>query len=156
MKKAAWSDDVIVVRLDEFDRIILSVVPSLITGVGEVGVDPAADRLVPAVHPEDSERSAEFRRLASDMIDDGRAVDLAVFEASLGRAAEEVSLSVVEAESWIRVLETARLVLGARLGVGDDGWEGEESLDREDPRAIALYLIGIFQESLVDALSASL
>ncbi|MCP3974621.1 MAG: DUF2017 family protein [bacterium] len=153
MRKFVWHDGVITARLDEFDLALLSAVPPLITGVGDVGVDPAASRLEPAVHREDAERSAEFLRLSSSLIDEGRAADLAVFEESLQRAADDDSLTAAEAESWIRVLSSARLILGARLGIADNDWEDGEAVDRHDPRALALYVLGMLQEDLVSALS---
>lgn len=153
MSKFAYHGDEILARLDEFDVAMLSIVPSIVSGVGEVGVDPAAQRLLPTVHADDPERSAEFRRLSASLIDDGRRADLEVFEGSFARVAEGASLTAVEAESWIRVLESARLILGARLGVGESGWEERGSDERPDPRVIALYVIGLLQDSLLDALS---
>lgn len=156
MKKFVWSDGVIAARLDELDMAILSAVPPLVAGVGEVGVDPAASRLEPAVHREDAARSAEFVRLSAGLIDEGRAADLAVFQESLQRAVDVASLTVSEAESWIRVLSSARLILGARLGIADNDWDDRGTVDRHDPRALALYVLGMLQEDLVTALSATI
>ena len=156
MKRFAWRGEVIVARLDELEMAILLAVPALIAGVGEVGIDPAASRLEPAIHREDSERSAEFLRLAAGLIDEGRSADLALFAACLERAETEDWLTRQEAEAWIRVLTTARLILGARLGIADDGWEDDGDVERDDPRVIALYILGMLQEDLVDALTATL
>ncbi len=151
MSRFAWNEGVIETPFNEIERAILSMVPALIAGVGPPDVDPAALRLEPEIHPDDAGLSAEFRRLSSSLITDGRATDLEVFAECIERS-DDV-LSAVEAENWIRVLTTARLILGARLGLLDDGWEDDGTVSRDDPRAVAMYVIGMVQEELVDALS---
>ena len=154
MKRFIMSEGVVEARLNEIETVILSMVPALMAGVGAPDSDPAALRLEPTIHPDDAERSAEFRRLSSSLIVDGRATDLEVYNECLLRAGS--SMSAIEAESWIRVLTTARLILGARLGLVDDGWEDDGTVERDDPRALAMYILGMIQEDLVDALSEAL
>ncbi len=155
MKRFGRRDGQIVGSFDELDRVVLSAVPILIDGVGEVGVDPAAARLQPAVYRDDDARSAEFLRLSAGLIEDGRRADLASFSEALERSDDGVTLSDAEAESWMRVLTTARLVLGARLGIEEDGWERNPDVDVTDPRLVALFVLGRLQEDLVAALSAA-
>ena len=153
MSSFLWQDGEIIARLDDLDRAVLSAVPGLVASVGELGIDPAAGRLEAAVHRDDPELSAEFLRLAGDIIDEGRQADLAAFVAGYERASQGGSLTPGEAESWARALTTARLILGARLGIEEDGWEEDPTTDRFDPRIAALYVLGRLQESLMAALS---
>ena len=111
--------------------------------------DPAVRRLFPAAH-EDAELDREFRELTRSELATGkeRAVDV------LAQTAEQDSISAEEADSWLRALNDARLVLGTRAEVTED-MEWDE-LDPGDPRtpqlAVYAYLSWI-QEELVAALS---
>lgn len=141
-------------RLSEFHLALLGLVPKLLATVGEPGRDPAGERLRPEVFPDDPERSAEFRRLSSDMIEEGRATDNEVFAAGLERAAAGEPLTLAEAESWMRALAHARVILGARLGIEEDGWEAGTFGD--DSRVAVLHFLGLLQEDLITALTATL
>ena len=135
---------------------MLRLVDDLLASVGEASGDPAAARLTPDIFPGDADRSAEFRRLSEGLIGDARAVDLAVVEGSLPDESMGIDLSVSEAESWIRAITSARLVLGARLGIEEDGWEDDIDFDHPPPQVVALFVLGHLQEDLVMALQGSL
>ncbi len=59
-----------------------------------------------------------------------------------------------EAQAWLTVVGEARLVLAARLGIEEDGWE--ELLPPERPEVGALHFLGWLQSELVEALSEEL
>ena len=117
--------------------------------VGEDRAHPDLRRLFPPAHPEDEEAEDEYRRLMASQLDVGRERALETVEATI----EQPTLTTDEAESWLRVLNDLRLVLGTRLDVTEElSW----NLDPNDPRAPELgvyaYLTWL-QEQLVQALS---
>ena len=154
MKLFVVSDGVIRSRLNDFEIAVLRLVPQLLAGVGDVGVDPAADRLTPQVHPADPERSEEFRRLAADMIQGTRDTDADALADGLERIEAGGSLSFEEAAGWMRALAHARVILGARLGIEEDGWEGNPA--DGDARIDVLHFLGHVQDDLVAALTSDL
>lgn len=156
MRRFVWRDDRIEARLDELDHAVLGLVPSLLTGVGELGVDPAAARLQPAVYRDDPEKSAEFLRLSSGLIEDGRKADLELFMAGYEDIAEGAGLTAEEAEAWSRIITHARLIVGARLGIEDDGWEESAAVEEGNPHVAVLLVLGRLQEGLMAALAAGL
>lgn len=157
MRRFEWVDDgSLEVRLDIADKAVLAMVPKLVGDVGELGEDPAAARLRPAVHRDDAKRSNEFNELAETLIDDARTADLDVVLKTLSRQTNPMTLSEGEALAWIRALTTARLILGARLGIEEDGWESNRSINPASPQVVALHLLGRLQDSLVAALSDGL
>ncbi len=147
-------DGVIRSRLSDFEIAVLRLVPRLLAGVGDPGVDPAADRLTPQVHPADPERSEEFRRLAAEMIQGTRDADADVLAEGLERIEAGEALSFEEAASWMRALAHARVILGARLGIEEDGWEGNPA--DGDARIDVLHFLGHVQDHLVMALTIDL
>ena len=149
-------DGVIHTRLSDFEVAVLRLVPQLLADVGVSGADPAADRLTPQIHPDDPERSEEFRRLAADMIQGTRDTDADVLAAGLDRIADGGSLSFEDAASWMRALAHARVILGARLGIEDDGWEGDRAAAVGDSRIGVLHFLGHVQDDLVAALTSDL
>lgn len=143
-------------RLEDFDLALLRLVPPLLDSVGENGVDPAADRLRPEIFRDDAARSAEYRRLAGELIDQGRADDAAALGGLIGAVASGEPLTSDQAAGWMRAINQARLVLGARLGIEDDGWERSSGLSPEDPHVVMLHLLGRIQDDLIAALAADL
>ena len=142
-------------RLREFDLALLRMVPALIDTVGEPGIDPAADRLTPQVH-DDEERSAEYRRLAGDIIDDGRAEDVAALRDLIDAVEVGRALTDEEASGWMRTINQARLILGARLGIEDDDWEDTSGISLDEPHVVMLQLLSRIQHDLIGALAAGL
>ena len=136
-------------------------------GPREMPDDPALLRLLPEAHRDDSEASAEFRRLTERTLRDGKVNDATVVLESLdsggaddadpGDDADvdvEFELDREQVRSWLRCITDLRLTLAERLGVtaeDDDYWA---SLDPDDER-LPVYEIygwlGYVQESLLDA-----
>lgn len=142
--------------LEDIEVGILRLVPPLLAGVGEPGVDRGADRLRYEVHADDPERSAEFRRLASDLVDGGRAADIAALVESIDAVADGAALSDDAAAGWVGAINQARVVLAARLGIDDDGWGEGPELAGGDPSRVMLLLLSFIQTDLVDVLEDAL
>ena len=143
-------------RLREFDLALLRMVPPLIDTVGEPGADPAADRLTPEVYGDSAEKSEEYRRLAGEIIDDGRADDVASLRDLLDAVETGRPLTDEQAAGWMRAINQARLILGARLGIEDDGWEDIGAISMDDPHVVMLQLLSRIQHDLVEALAAGI
>lgn len=140
------SGETLVSHLRLTDRIVLKRLPALLEGVGG-GDDPAAARLDPDAY-EDEAAAQEFRRLVADELDAARREDRQTFERTLGAK----SLTLDEAEAWVRVVGDARLVLAARSGITSENWEDDT---RSDPQLALLGYLSYVQSSLIRALSES-
>lgn len=98
--------------------------------------DAAVERLFPAAHRDDPEASARFDDLVRGSLVGGRLTALATVESTL----HAERLAHDELEAWCGVLNDLRLVIGERLGVTEDLYEG--GIDPRDPRAPQLALYG--------------
>jgi hypothetical protein len=110
--------------------------------------DLALRRLFPPAHAE-REREEQYRSLVRDQLVAGRSSALAVVRRTLGSE----TLSLEEADAWLRVLNDLRLVLGTRLDVSEE--IDYEQLDLHDPRGRELAVYGYLSwllEQLVEAL----
>ncbi|MGH8927830.1 MAG: DUF2017 family protein [Acidimicrobiia bacterium] len=140
----------ILITLEPDDLDLLQQVPEFLAGLGDPAADPAASRLRVPVYLDDPEASAEWWRLMGSELDQARSADRSSFGLILEAASAGTVASVAEAEAFLRVLNEARLALGARLGV-----EVEADYDdlEESDRAALDYLAGM-QSLLLVALSA--
>ncbi len=140
----------IVVSFSPEERSFLGDVLPLLAGIGEIGVDPAATRLNVPVYLDDHHASDEWWRLMGDDLHSARLSDRSVFSRAISDDVE--ALSDEDADAFLRVLNEARLVLGARMGV-----EVEDDHDQlpDDSRQILDYL-GWVQEELTLELSRKL
>ncbi len=141
--------DRIEVRLNAQQRRVVALALGILDSVdpGEDG-DPAAARLAYRAHPDDPEANARFRSLTDGMLSEARRRDREAFAGSLAGA----SLERDTAEAWLRVVGEARLVLAARLGITDDGWDDGVVPETASPEMLLLELLGHVQDDLVRAL----
>jgi hypothetical protein len=128
------------------EKIFLKDVLPLLAGIGEVGVDPAATRLKVPVYLDDPDSNHEWWRLMGNDLDMARNADRDVFR----RLVEDDVVTVLsdeEGDALLRVINEARLTLGARLGV-----EVEEDHERieEHGRQVLDYLGWILEELTVE------
>ena len=110
--------------------------------------DPALRRLFPRAHA-DRESEEQYRSLVRDQLVAGRSSALAAVRDTLGRE----TLSLEEADAWLRALNDLRLVLGTRLAVTEE--TDFEDLDPREPRGRDLAVYGYLSwllEQLVEAL----
>ncbi len=135
------------------DLLALSLMQELLASVGDEPDDPAAGRLSVAAYPQDGDAQSEYERLMNPELDRQRRMDRDAV-ASVLKAAESgtVDLTAPEAEALLMMLNEARLALGARLGIVEDGWD---SGDRRasDPVALLLRYLTGYQDDLVRALA---
>lgn len=131
------------VVLTQEERIFLGDVLPLLAGIGATEDDPAADRMRFPVYLDDPSSNDEWWRLMGEDLEAGRRADRAVFDRALA-AEENPILDEEEANAFLRVLNQARLTLGARFGI-----DVEEDHDKipEDSRQVLDYL-GWIQEEL--------
>lgn len=135
---------------DEMCLILGDVLP-LLARIGEREDDPAAERLQVPVYLDDSESNDEWWRLMGPDLDAARKADRNIFKKTVEQD-QPTTLSRDEADAFLRVLNEARLALGARLGVEVE--EDYEDLP-EESQAVLGYL-GAILEDLTDALSEGL
>jgi hypothetical protein len=129
---------------------ILSRLPALIGSVGADADDPAPGRLHPDAYRDDAPGSLELIRLTKDDLAAGRNADLEVFAGRLTDSVDGVSLSESEAEAWLRVLGSARIVLASRRGLFDV--DDLSAVSVEDPDVALVNLLGAYQQDLAEAL----
>lgn len=130
---------------DEEKTFLRDVLP-LLAGIGEVGDDPAATRLTVPVYLDDPDSNDEWWRLMGGELDTARTADRDVFRRLVEDDGDTV-LSDGEGDALLRVINEARLTLGARLGL-----EVEEDHDRIDEhgRQVLDYLGWILDELTVE------
>jgi hypothetical protein len=131
---------------------VLKAIPALLDTLGRG--DAAAEQLDQTPYPEDPAAADEFRRLMASELEQSRAADRSAFGITVEQAPAGLTLSVAEAEAWLRVLGEARLVLAAREGISADGWE--EQLPDDNPPIALLHYLGWIQQSLAEVLEEQL
>ncbi|QIZ98445.1 DUF2017 family protein [Leifsonia sp. PS1209] len=137
------------------------------------GVDPASDpallRLLPDAYPDDAEASVDFRRFTTDGLAERKALNAVTVVEALsaaggvgssggGRSGSgsargriEVRLDAQEATAWMRAIGDIRLVLASRLGIVEDGDDGDVH-DDETALLRAIYdWLAFVQDTLVGA-----
>jgi hypothetical protein len=139
------------VLLGPEERMFLGDILPMLAGIGAAGSDPAADRLHVPVYLDDPGANSEWWRLMGEDLEATRRSDRAVLQRVLDEYGN-LTLDEAEADALLRVINEARLVLGARLGI-----EVESDHDDlpEDSRQVLDYL-GWLLEELTVALSESL
>lgn len=138
----------VVLRPEE--RMFLGDVLPLLAGIGAPGSDPAADRLKVPVYLDDPEANEEWWRLMGQDLEAARQADRVVFERVVS-AEEPVTLKPEEADAMLRVLNQARLALGARLRI--DVESDHDDLP-EDSRQVLDYLGWIQEQLMVELMRA--
>jgi hypothetical protein len=139
------------VDLSEEERLFLGDVAPLLAGIGAPGADPAADRLQVPVYLDDPEANDEWWRLMGQDLEAARQADRIVFQRVVS-SDEPVTLDAEEADAMLRVLNQARLALGARFGIDVEADHDELP---EDSRQVLDYL-GWIQEELTVELARAL
>ena len=145
MTRFSSTPDGILVALSDQERVFLGDVLPLLAGVGLSPDDPATERLNVPVYLDDPDSNQEWWRLMGDDLAAAKRSDRSVFETFV--SAGPVTLDDGEADAVLRVLNEARLVLGARMGV-----EVEDDHERlpEDSRQILDYLSWIQEELIIE------
>lgn len=143
--------DGIEVTLSSEERMFLGDVLPLLAGIGAQGTDPAADRLNVPVYLDDPDANQEWWRLMGQDLESARRADRAIFRKTVS-SDDPVVLDDEEADAVLRVLNEARLALGARFGIDVEADHDELP---EDSRQVIDYL-GWIQEELTVELMRTL
>lgn len=151
MSRFRATGDGIRVELGPEERLFLGDVLPLLAEIGSPGSDPAADRLQVPVYLDDPDANDEWWRLMGQDLEAARQADRAVFSKVVS-ADEAVTLDTEDADAVVRVLNQARLALGARLGIDV---EADHDTLAEDSRQVMDYLSWI-QEELTEELTRTL
>nr|WP_223690150.1 DUF2017 family protein [Leifsonia poae] len=123
---------------------------------GQLLIDPALIRLLPDAYPDDPAASAEFRRYTTDGLAERKALNARIVIESLSRAGTgrvEVRLDDAGSAAWLRTITDIRLVLGARLGIVQDGDEGDIHDEGSALLRAVFDWLAFVQDSLVVALT---
>jgi hypothetical protein len=144
-------DGRISLQLDRAESAFLSDMVRMLESVGQIDGDPGEKRLNVPAYLGDAESAEEWRREMGDRIEDGRAEDRKVLRSAL-ETDGRVMLEPARAEAILRVVNEARLVLAARLGI-----EVESDYEHLDAAGtVALHYLGLFIEDLTGELSRRL
>lgn len=144
------TDDGIEAHFSSDERLFLGDVLPLLAGIGASGSDPAADRLQVPVYLDDPEANEEWWRLMGQDLEAARRADRSIFK-KVVESEEPVHLENEEADAVLRVLNEARLALGARFGVDVESDHDELP---DDSRQVLDYLGWIQEELTVELMRA--
>ncbi len=129
---------------------VLAQVPDWLASVGRPGSDPAADRLRPIAYMDDGDEAAEFDRLMLPELEAGRVHDRQVYGDVLSRVARGPTvMNREEVFSVLRVIDEARLVMAARLGIDADDWHPAPGAD-DAPELHLYHLLGWLQDAVIE------
>ena len=117
-------------------------------GPTEISSDPAVARLFPNGYSSDDHASADFRRYTEQDLRQEKLDALTSARATLEREEMKSALTADQAQAWLRFLNDLRLVLGTRLGVGEDFDE-----DSDDPGYHLYSYLTYLQGTLIDCLT---
>jgi hypothetical protein len=127
---------------------------------GHAGTDALRAPLFPPA-ADDPEVDRAYRELVGDNLETERLETLETFATSLERGspgpggAWNIELGPDEAAAWLSVVNDARLVLAAAVGIASEA-DWEAGPDPEDPSSVALFYLGWLEEELVEALTGGL
>jgi len=115
-------------------------------------------RLFPPAYKDDPDAQAEFARLMTGDLLDGKRRAVESLTATLGRGVTKgggwrVRLTADEVQDWLAVINDARLTLGTRLDITEESHDRE--IDPDDPDTIAHEIfryLGGLEEFLVETL----
>ena len=144
-------EDGIEVKIPKSLAKFLTGLPDMLDDLGDDADDPGAQRLNPAAYPHDDESQADYDEFSRPQLDQMRDADRQVFRESLESYAKGQVISLDMAEAWLTVIGDARLVLAARAGFNDSGWETQTSATGP-----VVATLGFVQASLVRELSRAL
>lgn len=137
-------------RLGEQERNLLrslgAQLKDVLSSTGEP--DAVTRRLFPAAYPDDRDQEDEYRSMVGTELEASLLGAVEVLEAT----ADADHLSPEDADSWLRALNQARLVLATRLEITEEGLE--RPVDPGDSRraAFAAYdYLSMLQEELIEA-----
>lgn len=145
-----WKGDAIVMETTERESEFLRQIPLLLESVGAFPDDPGHAVLHRPVYIDEPTVDEDVFAFISAELDVQRAADRSVLERC---CTGTFSMSVSEAQGFVRSINEARLVLAARAGAFEDGSAWEDRID-DDPALAAVAWLGYVQADLINVLTA--
>lgn len=140
-------DGTVELKLTPPEQDLLRSLPrQVVTLLGEAD-DPATKRLLPPAYQDDPEAEADFEAMVGSDLRERHREALELLAAS----ADSRTLTLEQADAWLRALNAVRLVLGQRLDIGEDTVVAPPGAD---VHLFAVYaFLSQLQALLVDALA---
>ena len=118
---------------------------------GDVGIsdDPAVARLLPDAY-DDPDDARDFRRFTENDLRQSKMQHAMTVVDEIERSGEKVS--VASTDSWLGLLNDARIAIGTRIQISEDNHEELAGLPDDDPRSGLFHVydwLTFLQESLV-------
>ena len=125
---------------------------------GDVGIsdDPAVARLLPDAY-DDPDDAREFRRFTENDLRQSKMQHAMTVVEEIGRSGEKVA--VTSTDSWLGLLNDARIAIGTRIQISEDNHEELAELPDDDPRSGLFHVydwLTFLQESLVRCMDPAL
>ncbi|MCP4740620.1 MAG: DUF2017 domain-containing protein [Actinomycetales bacterium] len=125
---------------------------------GDVGIsdDPAVARLLPDAY-DDRDDARDFRRFTENDLRQSKMQHAMTVVEEIERSGEKVS--VASTDSWLGLLNDARIAVGTRIQISEDNHEELAGLPDDDPRAGLFHVydwLTFLQESLVRCMAPAL
>ncbi len=125
---------------------------------GDVGIsdDPAVARLLPDAY-DDPDDARDFRRFTENDLRQAKMQHAMTVVEEIERSGEKVS--VASTDSWLGLLNDARIAVGTRIQISEDNHEELAGLPDDDPRAGLFHVydwLTFLQESLVRCMAPAL
>ena len=125
---------------------------------GDVGIsdDPAVARLLPDAY-DDPDDAREFRRFTENDLRQSKMQQAMTVVEEIERSGEKVA--VTSTDSWLGLLNDARIAIGTRIQISEDNHEELAGLPDGDPRSGLFHVydwLTFLQESLVRCMDPAL
>ena len=124
----------------------------------DVGIsdDPAMARLLPDAY-DDPDDAREFRRFTENDLRQSKMQHAMTVVEEIERSGEKVA--VTSTDSWLGLLNDARIAIGTRIQISEDNHEELAGLPDDDPRSGLFHVydwLTFLQESLVRCMDPAL
>ena len=129
------SDDEIKVRLDENLRALLTKVSEELREMLLVDEGEQITRLYPPAYPDDEKLQSEFQEMVHDQLLMQRLDGIDQLQASVN----DETISIELADTWMNIINQARLVLGTQLDVSES--DGPVTEDDPDFQGQVVYKV---------------
>ena len=125
---------------------------------GDVGIsdDPAVARLLPDAY-DDPDDARDFRRFTENDLRQSKMQHAMTVVEEIERSGEKVA--VTSTDSWLGLLNDARIAIGTRIQISEDNHEELAGLPDDDPRSGLFHVydwLTFLQESLVRCMAPAL
>ena len=125
---------------------------------GDVGIsdDPAVARLLPDAY-DDPDDARDFRRFTETDLRQSKMQHAMTVVEEIERSGEKVA--VTSTDSWLGLLNDARIAIGTRIQISEDNHEELAGLPDDDPRSGLFHVydwLTFLQESLVRCMDPAL